>query len=74
MRLGQQFESARRLSVLFALALRHRGKKASTYTFAERSELEQDDLTSMHNCIRPEVTFRALLTQDEIQKLDVVRA
>jgi competence protein ComEA len=33
-----------------------------------------DELTSMHNCIRSEVRFRALLTQDEIQKLDVVRA
>ena len=32
-----------------------------------------DQLTSMHNCIRPEVRFSALLTQDEIQKLDVVR-
>jgi competence protein ComEA len=33
-----------------------------------------DELTSMHNCIRPEVRFRALLTQDEIQKLEVMRA
>jgi hypothetical protein len=33
-----------------------------------------DALASMHNCIRPEVRFRALLTQDEIQKLEVVRA
>jgi competence protein ComEA len=34
-----------------------------------------DELTSMHNCIRPEgLTFRALLTQDEIRQLDVVRA
>jgi competence protein ComEA len=33
-----------------------------------------DELTSMHNCIRPDVRFRALLTQDEIHKLDVVRA
>ena len=31
-------------------------------------------LASMHNCIRLEVRFRALLTQDEIQKLEVVRA
>jgi len=42
--------------------------------FAEVSEPKHDDLTSMHNCIRPEVRFLALLTQDEIQKLDVVRA
>jgi competence protein ComEA len=33
-----------------------------------------DQLTSMHNCIRPEVRFRAVLTQDGIHKLDVVRA
>jgi hypothetical protein len=33
-----------------------------------------DALTSMHNCINTEVRFHALLTQDEIQKLDVVRA
>jgi hypothetical protein len=43
-------------------------------TVAEGSELEHDDLASMHNCIRLEVRFRALLTQDEIQKLDFVRA
>ena len=44
------------------------------YTFGEGSKCEHDDLTSMHNCISPEVRFRALLTQDEIQKLEVVRA
>ena len=33
-----------------------------------------DALTSMHNCIRPEVRFRALLTQDETRQLEVVRA
>ena len=33
-----------------------------------------DALTSMHNCITPEVRFRALLTQDEIQKLELVPA
>jgi hypothetical protein len=31
MRRGQRFESAPQLSVLFALALRHRGRKASIY-------------------------------------------
>jgi hypothetical protein len=31
-------------------------------------------LTSMRNCKTPEIRFRALLTQDEIQKLEVVRA
>jgi hypothetical protein len=31
MRLGQRFESAPQLSVLFALALRHRDRKASLY-------------------------------------------
>jgi hypothetical protein len=71
---GKRFESARRLSALIALALRHRGRIASHDTFGEGSELEHDDLTSMHNCIRPEVRFRALLTQDEIQKLEVVPA
>jgi hypothetical protein len=33
-----------------------------------------DALTSMHDCIRLEVRFRALLTQDEIRKLEVMRA
>ena len=33
-----------------------------------------DALTSMHNCIRPEVRFRALLTQDEIRQLELVPA
>jgi competence protein ComEA len=33
-----------------------------------------DELSSMRNCKTPEVRFRALLTQDEIQKLEVVRA
>ena len=33
-----------------------------------------DELTSMHNCIRPEVRFRALLTQDEIRQLELVPA
>ena len=33
-----------------------------------------DALASMHNCINTEIRFRALLTQDEIQKLEVVRA
>src|ERR671915_700295 len=33
-----------------------------------------DELASMHNCINTEVRFRALLSQDEIQKLEVVRA
>jgi hypothetical protein len=43
-------------------------------TVAEGSELEHDDLASMRNCINTEVRFRALLTQNEIQKLEVVRA
>jgi hypothetical protein len=30
-------------------------------------------LASMRNCIRAEVRFRALLTQDELQKREVVR-
>ena len=42
-------------------------------TFADGSELEQDDLGSMHNCINTEVRFRALLTHDEIRQLEVVR-
>jgi hypothetical protein len=32
-----------------------------------------DALTSMRNCIRPEVRFRALLTQDEVRQLELVR-
>jgi hypothetical protein len=33
-----------------------------------------DTLTSMRNCKTLEVRFRALLTQDETQQLEVVRA
>jgi competence protein ComEA len=33
-----------------------------------------DELASMHNCKTLEVRFRALLTQDEIRQLEVVRA
>ena len=33
-----------------------------------------DELASMHNCINTEMRFRALVTQDEIEKLDFVRA
>jgi competence protein ComEA len=33
-----------------------------------------DELASMHNCKTLEVMFRALLTQDEIRQLEVVRA
>jgi len=43
-------------------------------TVADVSDLKHDDLTSMHNCIRPEPRFRAILIQDGIQKLEVVRA
>jgi hypothetical protein len=39
-----------------------------------RLQIGMDALTSMHNCIRSEVRFRALLTKDEIQKRDFVRA
>ena len=43
-------------------------------TFAQSSEREPDDLASMRNCIKTEVRFRALLTQDETRELEVVRA
>ena len=33
-----------------------------------------DELASMHNCINTEVRFRALLIQDEIRQLEVMRA
>ena len=33
-----------------------------------------DQLTSMHNCIHPEVRFRALLSQDQTWQLEVVCA
>jgi hypothetical protein len=33
-----------------------------------------DALASMHNCIHPEVRFRALLSQDQTWQLEVVRA
>jgi hypothetical protein len=70
---GKRFESARRLSVLFALALRHRGLSASSTAFAEVTEPEHDDLASMHNCIRLEgLTFRAVLSEGS-ERLDLVR-
>jgi hypothetical protein len=43
-------------------------------TFAEGSELEHDDLTSMRKCKTLEVRFHTLLTQDEPQQLEVVLA
>ena len=60
---GKRFESARRLSVLCALALKHKAEKPRFTTFAQGSELEHDDLASMRNCINTEVRFRALLTE-----------
>ena len=33
-----------------------------------------DTLASMRNCIKTEVRFRALLSQDETRQLEVVRA
>jgi hypothetical protein len=72
MRLGQRFESARRLSVHWHSEIE--AEKPRFTTFAEGSELELDDLASMHNCINTEVRFRALLTQDETRQLEVVRA
>ena len=33
-----------------------------------------EELASMHNCIRPEVRFRALLTPDGIRQFEVMRA
>jgi hypothetical protein len=43
-------------------------------TFADGSELEHDDLASMHNCINTEVRFRALLTEDDTERLELARA
>ena len=59
--------------LLFALALRHRGRKASNYTFGEGSELEHDELAWMHNCINTEVRFRALIS-DGVEHLELVNA
>jgi hypothetical protein len=74
MRLGEWFESAHRPSVLFVLALRHRGRKASNYTFGEGSELEHDELASMHNCIRLEgLTFHAELSTNGAKRLELTR-
>ena len=43
--------------------------------FAEGSELEHDDLASMHNCIRLEgITFRAQLSKCGAERLELVRA
>jgi hypothetical protein len=42
--------------------------------FAEGSELEHDHLTSMRNYKTLEVRFHTLLTQNEPQQLEVVRA
>ena len=70
---GKRFESARRLSVLCALALRHEAEKPRFTTFVQGSELEHDDLASMHNCIRPEgLTFRAVLSEG-VERLELVR-
>jgi hypothetical protein len=42
-------------------------------TFAEGSELEHDDLASMHNCIRLEgLTFRAVLSEG-VERLELAR-
>jgi hypothetical protein len=41
---------------------------------AARLQNGMDALASMRNCINTEVRFRALLTQDETQQLEVVRA
>jgi hypothetical protein len=71
---GKRFESARRLSVLFALALRHEAEKPRLATFGEGSELEHDDLASMHNCINTEVRFRALLTEGGDPRVQLHRA
>ena len=70
MRLGQRFESARRPSVLFAPALRHRRRKASNTTFAEGSEREHDDLSSMRTYRQPvSLENRALLTEGDAKNL-----
>jgi hypothetical protein len=43
-------------------------------TFAEGSELEPEDLTSMHNCIRlEELTFRAELSKGGAERLVLAR-
>ena len=70
MRLGQRFESARQLSALCALALRQcEAGKPRIVTLGEGSELEHDDLASMHNCINTEVRFRALLAEGDAKHL-----
>jgi hypothetical protein len=44
-------------------------------TFAEGSEVEHDDLASMHNCIHLEgLAFRAELSASGTERLEVGRA
>jgi hypothetical protein len=43
-------------------------------TFVEASELKDDDLASMQNCIRLEgLTFRAQLSTNGAERLELVR-
>src|SRR5829696_8630755 len=69
MRLGQRFESARRLSVLFALYSLNWHQEVEAFlprftTFAEGSKREHDDISSMHNYELPaSLEFRALISE-----------
>jgi hypothetical protein len=48
-------------------------EKPRTTTFGEGSELEHDNLASMHNCINTEVRFRALLTEGSAKAIQLTR-
>jgi hypothetical protein len=72
---GKRFESARRLTVLCALAHQEiEGEKPRFTTFAEGSELEHDDLSSMRNYKQSaSLEFRALISEG-VEHLELVKA
>ena len=72
---GKRFEAARQFSVLFALALRIKTERPRYTTFGEGSDLEYDDLASMHNCTRLErLTFRAQLSTNGSERFELTKA
>jgi hypothetical protein len=71
MRVGQRFESARRLSVHWHSEIE--AEKPRFTTFAQGSELEHDDLTSMRKCKQPaSLKFHALIS-NVVEHLELVR-
>jgi hypothetical protein len=68
---GKRFESARRHSVHWHYDIEAFLPRFTT--FDEGSELEHDDLASMHNCKRQAgLTFRALVAEG-VERLELTR-